>query len=52
MLTKILKACLLGVIAFWLVTLGWLASECYGTGTRRGFIKTKLSLLIRPSDLW
>ena len=32
MLTKILKACSLGVIAFWLVTLGWLLSECYGTG--------------------
>ena len=32
MLTKILKACSFGVIAFWLVTLGWLLSECYCTG--------------------
>ena len=30
MLTKILKACSLGVIAFWLVTLVWLASDCHG----------------------
>lgn len=32
MLTRTLKACSLGVIGFWLVTLGWLLSECYGTG--------------------
>lgn len=30
MLIKILKACSLCVIAFWLVTLGWLASDCHG----------------------